>query len=121
MVGLFFRVNVCLRTEASTAHEIVGLLEGVILDAADLRRIDGVCLTQLKHAMDRRLARNRGVVALQGEPIEDVELHMLPIDSDRVPEYLSQAMRSFDDVSRTRHAARRQQNPMETPQCQVRR
>src|SRR5271156_5140980 len=101
MVGLFFRMNVRLRTEAPTAHKIVGLLEGVILDAVDLCRIDRVCFTQLEHAMDRRLTWNCRVVALQGEPVEGVELHMLPIDSDRLPEDLSQAMRSFDNVSRT--------------------
>src|ERR1700683_1435981 len=114
-------MNVRLRTEASTTHEIVGLLEGVILNAVDLCRIDCVCFTQLEHAMDRRLARNRGVVALQGEPVEGVELHALPIDADRLPEYLSQAMRSFDNISRARHAARRQQDSMETSQCQLRR
>src|SRR5580658_5882909 len=107
-------MNVRLRTEASTTHKIVGLLEGVILDAVDLCWIDCVCFTQLEHAMDRRLTRNRGVVALQGEPVEGVEIHVLPIDSNRLPKYLSQTMRSFDNVSRTRHAARRQQDPVET-------
>ena len=67
------------------------------------------------------LARKREVVLrlMQGEPVEGVELHAVPIDSDLLPQCLSQAMRSFDDVPRARHAARRQQDPMETPQCQV--
>src|SRR5580698_2234849 len=99
-------MNVRLRTEATTAHEIVGLLEGVVLDAVDLCRIYYLCFAQLEHAMDRRLARNRGVVALQGEPVEGAELHALPIDADRLPEHLSQAVRTFDNISRTRHAAR---------------
>ena len=52
VVRLFLGVNVSLRTESSTAHEIVGVLEGVILDALDLPRIDRVGFAQLEHAMD---------------------------------------------------------------------
>jgi hypothetical protein len=41
LVGVFLRVDVCLRTETPTAGEVVGVLDDIRADADDLGRIRG--------------------------------------------------------------------------------
>jgi hypothetical protein len=44
-----------------------------------------------------------------------------PVDADRLPERLGQALGPLDDVFRAGHAAGRQEDPMDAPQGQLRR
>ena len=91
MIGVFLGMDVGLRTEASTASEVVGVLDHVGFDAHNLGRIKWVHLVQFKDAEDRRFGRDRAVVAFEREMVEAIQFCLLPIDVDRLVERLSQS------------------------------
>lgn len=52
VVGILLRVDIFLWAEASTAHEIVGVLEHISCYAHDIGRIERVSLVELEHTKD---------------------------------------------------------------------
>ncbi len=88
VIGVLLRVDVGLRPEASAAREVVCGLDDVGVDARDFGRIERLEPVQFEHAEDRRLGRGGAVVALESQPIEAIQPHVLPVDVDWVVERL---------------------------------
>jgi len=115
VVGIFLRVDIRLRSEFSTAGEVVGVLEDLAHDSCDIVRIKRVGLPQLEYAEDCRLRGDGAVVALEREPVETIQSLCLPVDADRSTKRMRQPVGSLDYICRTAHAAGRQQRPVDSP------
>ena len=62
MIGVLFGMDVGLRTEASTASEVISILHHISFDAYDVG-IKWVHFVQFEDTEDRRFSRDRAVVA----------------------------------------------------------